>query len=88
MILKDMPELATNIVSKNSIVFKVFLEKILELWLYYQVLGFRVMFILVPLLDHQFAEKQVSKKDLVELVSSGNVKIVLTFLVKPLAIYV
>ena len=63
--LRNIFELAKDVVSKNSIVFKVFLEEIFKLLLSHQILGFKTMFLLMSLLNHCFIEKQGGKKDLI-----------------------
>lgn len=47
-----MSELAIDAISKNPIVFKVFLEKVLELHPRHLILGLEAMFMLVLLLDY------------------------------------
>ena len=49
LILKNIFELAKNVVSKNSINFKIFLEKILKFFLCYQIFGPRATFLLILL---------------------------------------
>lgn len=54
-----MFELAKDVVSKNLIVFKVFLEKIFELSSYYEVvLSFEAIFILLMLLLNNYFTKK------------------------------
>ena len=86
LILRDTSELAIDVVSKNSIISKIFLKKVLELRPRYLVLGLKTMLILVPLLDHQPAEKQSGKKDLVRPNSPNNFEVILTLLTKTVAI--
>lgn len=81
-----MFKLAKDIVSKNSIVSKVFLEKILKLSLCYQVFCFERTFMLMPALNQHFMEKQDSKKNLVEPVGTNDFEIIFTLLVKIIAI--
>lgn len=64
------------------VIFKVFLKKIVELRLYYWVFSFRVIFMLVPLLDHHFTKKWDSKKDFVLLIDLNNFKIIIILLAK------
>lgn len=79
-------ELAINTINKDLIVIKIVLEKILELYLYYLVFGFGEIFIVILLLDHYFAEKQDSKRDLIEFVGFKNFKIVFMLLLKAIII--
>ena len=60
-----MSELVKNAISKNLVIFKVFLEKMLELFLRYWIFGFKAKFLLILLLNYYFAEKQYSKKDMI-----------------------
>ena len=60
-----MFELAENAISKNPIISKVCLEKILEFLLRHQILGLKAMFLLVLLLNYFPAKKQGGKKDLI-----------------------
>ena len=86
MILGDASELAADAVSKSLIVSKVLLEEVLELRSYHLVLSLKATFILVLLLNHQSAEEQKSKKDLVRLVGPSSFEIILTLLAKLVAI--
>ena len=61
--LKDMSELAKDAVSKNPIIFRIFLEKIFEFLLRHRIFGLRTTLLLVPLLDHYPAEKRGGKRD-------------------------
>lgn len=63
--LKNISKLAKDIISKNLINSKVFLEIILEFPLYNQIVGLKAMFLLMLLLNHYFIKKQGSKKDLI-----------------------
>lgn len=81
-----MSELAINAVCKNLIVSKIFLQKILKLGLYYQVLDFRAIFILILLLNYYYTEKLDSKKDLVEFIGLSNLEIVFILLAKAIAV--
>ena len=58
-----MFKLAKNIVNKNLIIAKVFLKKVLKLFLCHQILSFKVTFIPIVLLNHYFAKKQDGKND-------------------------
>lgn len=86
--MKDTFQLTANIVSKVPIVFKVFLKKLLELYLYYQVFGFKTMLILISPLYYYFIEKPSNKKDIIRLVSSSSFKIIFILLAKVVAIQV
>ena len=84
--LKDTSELAEDAISKNLIIFKVCLEKILEFFLCHRIFGLEAMLLLVPLLDHYLIEKQVGKKDLIWPIALSSFKMVLTLLVEIIAI--
>ena len=81
-----MFKLTKNAVSKNLIIFKVFLRKILEFPLCHQILNFEAMLLLMPLLNHCFIEKQGSKKNIIRPISPSNFKIVLILLTEMIAI--
>ena len=81
-----MSELAEDAVSKNRIISKVCLEKILEFFLRYWLLGPKAMLLLVPLLDHRPAEKRGGKRDSIWPIGSSGFEIVLTLLAKMIAI--
>lgn len=85
-ILKNLFKLAVNAISKDLVLFRVFLEKILKLILYYWVFGFRATIMLMLLLYHYFAEKQSGIKDLVELVDFSSFEIIFALLVKVIAV--
>lgn len=80
-----MFELAINTISKNSVIFKVFLKKILKFELCYWVFSFRIIFIWMLLLNYCFAEKQNSKKNLFKPVTLNNLKIIFMLLAKTVA---
>ena len=61
--LKDTSELAEDTISKNPIISKVFLKKILKFLPRYQIFGLRAMFLLVLLLDYCSAKKRGGKPD-------------------------
>ena len=84
--LKDTFELAKNAVSKNPIISKACLEKILEFPLRYWILGLKAIFLLVPLLDHCFIEKQGNKENLIWPIDPSGFEIVFTLLAKIIAI--
>ena len=81
-----MLKLAKDVVSKNSIIFKVFSKKILEFLLCHQILGLEAMFFLVPLLDHCPVKKQDGKKDLIWPIGPNGFKIVFTLLAETIAV--
>ena len=81
-----MSDLAKNAISKSPIVSKVFLNKVLKLFLYHSIFSFKVMFLLMPLLIYCFVKKQDSKKDLIWLFNLNAFKIVFISLVKIIAI--
>ena len=84
--LRDTSELAKDTVSKNSIIFKVLLEKILEFFLRYWIFGLKAMLLLVPLLNYFSAKKRDGKKYLIWPISPGGFEIVFTLLVEIIAI--
>lgn len=83
-----MPELTEDAISKSLIIIKIFLKKVFELSLCYQVFGFETIFILILLLNHCFAEKQSNKKGWVKLFSSSGFEMVFTLLAETLIIQV
>ena len=85
LILEDAFELAADAIRKNLIVFNVFLEEVLELYLRHLVLDLIVIFMLVPLLDHRSIEKQSGKRDLGEPNSPSSFKVILTLLTEMVA---
>ena len=84
--LRDMFELAKDAISKNSIISKVFLEKIFKFLLRHWILSFEATFLLVPLLDHCLAEKKNSKKDSILPISPNGFEIIFTLLAETIAI--
>lgn len=87
VIVRVLPELTANTVSKTPVVFKVFFKKILEFDLCHQDFSLRATFMLILILYNQFLKKQGDKKNAVGPISPGNVKIVFTLLAKLVAIY-
>ena len=81
-----MSKLAEDTISKNPIISKVCLEKILEFSLCHRILGLRATFLLVPLLDYCFVEKQGGKKNLVWPISLGFFEIVFILLAETITI--
>ena len=84
--LKNRFKLAKNIISKNPIVFKLFLEKVFIFFLCHWILGLEATLLLILLLNHQFAKKQVGKKDFIWPISSNNFIIIFILLAKTIAI--
>lgn len=83
-----MLDLTIDTVSKGSVVFKVFSKKILEFNQCHWGLSLRTTFILMLTLYDQSAKKQGGKRDAIDHVGSGSIKIILTLLAKPVIIYV
>ena len=77
-----MSKLIKDSISKSLIVFKVFLEKILEFFLRYQIFGFKATFLLMLLLYYCFPKKKNKKKDLIWPISLSGFKIVFTLWAK------
>lgn len=78
--------MAANTISRNPIIFKVFLEEVIEFCLHHLILSFEAMFMLVPLLEYQSKEKQDSKKYLVGFVGPNGFKVILIQLPELVAI--
>ena len=57
LIFRNTFKLTKNAISENSIVFKVFLKKILQFLLYYQIFDLKAMFLLMLLLNYSSIEK-------------------------------
>ena len=83
-----MSELAVNAISKSLIISGIFLKEVLELRSCHLVLSLKATFILVPLLDHQSAEKQSGKRDSIESIGSSSFEVIFTLLTKLVAIQV
>ena len=81
-----MSKLAKNTVNKNSIVSNVFLNKILEFFLYYPIFYFRTIFLLISLLNYCSIGKKGRKKDLIWPISFGSFKIIFILLIKTIEI--
>lgn len=81
-----MFELAKNAISKNPIVYKILLKKILELSLYHRFLDFKAIIMLMVLLNYRFIEKKGGKKDLIEFVGPSGFEVNFTLLTKLIAI--
>lgn len=80
--------MAADNIGEGSIIFKVFLEKILKLGLYYQIFGFKVIFILMSLVQHYSVEKRDGKKDEIRLVGPSSFEIIFVLLAKAIIIQV
>lgn len=80
--MKDIFELTADFISKNLIISKIFLKKIFEFNPRHQFLSLKTIFMLIPLLNYYFAEKQDGQKDMVELINHSFFKIVFLLLVK------
>ena len=63
--LRNTSKLAEDIVSKNSIISKVFIKKVFEFLLRHRILDFKAKFLLILLLIYGSAKKRDRKKDLV-----------------------
>ena len=81
-----MSKLAKNPISKSSIISKVFLEKIVEFLLYYQIFGLKATFLLILFLNYCFKKKQGGKKNLIWPISLSNFAIILRLLAKIIAV--
>lgn len=81
-----MSKLAKDAISKNPIVFKVFLEKIFKLSLYHRISRIETTFMLMSLLNYCFAEKQSSEKNLIRPINFYDFEIIFIFLAKTIAI--
>ena len=73
-------------ISKNLIISKICLKKILEFFLRHWIFGLEAMLLLVLLLNYWLVEKQGGKKDLIWLSVPSNFEIVLILLVETIAI--
>ena len=69
-----MFKLAKNAISISTIIFKVFLKKNFELFSHHCIFGFRIMLLLILLLNYCFAKKQGGKKDLILFISLAILK--------------
>ena len=81
-----MFKLAKDAITKSSIIFKILLKKVFKFFLCYQIFGFKVMYILMSLLNYCFAKNQDSKKDLIVFIVFSNFKIIFILLTKLIAI--
>lgn len=75
-----------DIVSKNLIISKVFLEKILKPSLCHWGFSFKATFMLMLALNHHFAEKRGRKRDLARPIDPSGFKIVFILLAKTIPI--
>ena len=81
-----MFKLTKDAISKNSIIFKVFLKKFFEFLLCHQIFGLKATFLLVLLLNYYLAEKQNNKKNPIEPIRPNDFETVLILLVQMIAI--
>ena len=81
-----MLKLAKNAVNKSLIVFKVFLKKILKLFLCHRIIDLKTTLFLMLLLNYYFIEKRGGKKNLIWPVSSGGFEIVFILLAEIIAV--
>ena len=81
-----MFKLAKNAVSKSPIVFKVFLEKILEFFLCHQIFDVKTTLLLMLLLNYCSVKKQSNKKDCIWSIGSSGFKIIFILLVETIAV--
>lgn len=65
-----------DIINKKPIIAKVLSKKVFKLNPSYRFFGFKVMFILIPLINYSFIKKKGSKRDLFKSISFNNFKIV------------
>ena len=84
--LRDISNLTKDVVSKNSIISKVFLKKILEFFLYHRIFGLKATLLLVLLLKYCLIEKQGGKKDLLQPIGSTGFEMVLILLEETIVI--
>lgn len=77
-----MFELTKNAISKNLIIFKVFLKEIFVFIPHYQFFQFQAMFILMSLLNYYLLKKKSGKKNLVDCICPSNFEIIITLLVE------
>ena len=83
-----MSELAVDTISKSLIVSEILSKEVLEFRLRHQVFGLEVIFILVPLLDYQFAKEQGGERDLVGPVCPSGFEVILTLLAELIEIQI
>ena len=84
--MRNMFGLIKNAIIKSLIIFKIFLKKVIELFLCHQMLSFKAIFILLLLPNHCFIKKQSCKKNLIRPIGFGSFKIIFILLIKPIAI--
>ena len=88
LVLRIPPKLSADTVCKSSAVSEVCPEETIKFRLSDWSLFFRATLMLMPLLDHHSAQKQGGKKDAVRPVGFGGFKVVLTLLIKAVAVQV
>lgn len=76
MILEDVFELTMDIINKKPIIAKVFSKKVFKLNPSYWFFGFKMMFILILLINYSFVEKKDGKRDLFQFISFNSFKTV------------
>ena len=81
-----MSKLIKNAISKNLIIFKIFLKKIIELFLSYWIFDFRATLLLISLLKYCFVKKQNSKQNFICSINLSSFKIIFILLAKIIAI--
>lgn len=86
LVLKNAFKLTLNAIGKSLVVSKIFSMAILKLGLYHWIFSFEVKFVLIPLLDYCFVEKQGNKRDLIGFVGLSSFETVFTLLAKAVAI--
>ena len=84
--LKKRLKLAKNVISKNSIISKIFLKEIFKFLPHYCILSLKAIFLLMLLLNYCFVEKQGSKRNLIWPIGHNNFKMILTLLAEAIAI--
>lgn len=77
-----------NIINKSLIIAKVFLKKFFKFSFHYEFFDFKIIFMLILLLNNYFIEKQSGKKNTIKLISIGNLKIIFILLAKLITIQI
>ena len=85
LMLENTFKLAEDAISKNQIIFKVFLEKILEFRLRYWIFSYKATFLLMPLLNYCPMKKRGGKRDLIWPINLCNFKKILILLAETIA---
>ena len=84
--LRNKSKLAKDAISKSSIIFIVFLKKILKFFPYHQIFVLKITFLLISLLNYYSTKKQDSKRNLIWLVGLNGFEIVFILLSEIIAI--